>query len=407
MIQILTMKIGSMHGGVLEQLVRRLLPRASKDYKEIRGTYNFMGRETSGPVDLFAYKIETDSYSAIICTGQISGLENKILTDIAKLNSEKCKIRDKIDEVVICISAPVKTEEETYRKACSDNGWKATIYPLCTLAHLALENQDIAGDICASEIAGVVKMLEESDRKEREAHKAMNIKSSRFYNCGSRVAAIRQGLDMSPSRFIDLIEYDSEQRLKFLEDETVEANSSEIERIHTATGVSERWLKHGEGFMYEIETLSTYHWQTMEWLRNSKPSSLYLLINSKTQSLVLLAHLRSMHWRIYELGFSIDFWNWWGDEHYIPEIYSMLSELACDYKGRISGRIIEEELMADIVSGSTHPAGFLKKTNSFGSNWLEDLLDIRHKQLISDNYQVWYGAWFIKVQEHFRRHVIE
>ncbi|MDN6860790.1 hypothetical protein QO207_29720 [Pseudomonas sp. CAN2814] len=401
------MKIGSMHGGVLEQLVRRLLPRASKDYKEIRATYNFMGRETLGPVDLFAYKIETDSYSAIICSGQMSGVESKIISDISKLNSEKCKIRDKIDEVVICISAPIKTEEETYRKACSDNGWKATIYPLCSLAHLALENQDIAGDICAAEIAGVVKMLEASDRKEREVYKEMNIKASRFYNCGSRVASIRKGLDMSPSRFIDLIEYDSEQRLKYLEDETVEAKSSEIERIHAATGVSERWLKHGEGCMYEIETLSTYHWQTIAWLRSSNPSSLYLLISSKTQSLVLLAHLRSMHWKIYALGFSIDFWNWWGDEHYIPEIYSMFSELAHDYKSRISGRIIDENLMASIMSGSTHPAGFLKKTNSFGSNWFDDLLDIRHKYPISEKYEAWYGVWFARAQEYFRRYVAE
>ncbi len=31
LIEILTVKIGSMHGGSLEQLVRRLLPRVSKD----------------------------------------------------------------------------------------------------------------------------------------------------------------------------------------------------------------------------------------------------------------------------------------------------------------------------------------------------------------------------------------
>ncbi|QII98792.1 hypothetical protein GII23_01265 [Stutzerimonas balearica] len=406
MIEILTVKIGSMHGGSLEQLVRRLLPRVSKDYIETKATYNFMGRETPGPVDLFAYKREIDRYAAVICTGQVSGLKDKVLADIEKLKSEKCEIRDKIDEVVICISAPVKTEEEIYRQACVDNGWRATIFSLCSLAHLVNENQDIANDICASEIAGIVKKLEE-DKKIKGGGGVMSVKSGRYYSCGGRVATVRQGLDMSLSRFIDLVDYDSERRLQHLEDDDIEASAVEVERIASATGASERWLKHGEGNIYEVETLSTYHWDAMEWLRNSKPSSLYMLVNSNTQSMVLLAHIQSMSWKIYELGFSIDFWNWWGDERYIPEIYSMFSRLSEDYRGRIYGRIIDNALWRDILSGSTHPASFLKKTNSFGSNWFDDLLDIRHKYPISDNYEGWYGKWFVSVQEHFRRYVSE
>ncbi len=45
---------------------------------------------------------------------------------------------------------------------------------------------------------------------------------------------------MSPSRLTDLIEHDSEQQLKCLEDEAVETKTSEIERMHAATDILER-----------------------------------------------------------------------------------------------------------------------------------------------------------------------
>lgn len=206
LIELLKSKIGLLHGAELENFVRRLLPTVSSDYENLNDTLNYLGRVTRGSADLLAYKKADDRYIAVLCTGQISGLQAKVLGDIEKLRREDCEIRDKIDEVVVCIAAPVGTDEEIYRKACSNHGWASTIYPLHQLAHLANESPEIIDALCAVEISAVMKRLDNQQEQLPDKDTTM---TKRFYNCGKRVHAVRASLSMSPSRFVDLIDYDS------------------------------------------------------------------------------------------------------------------------------------------------------------------------------------------------------
>ncbi len=400
LIELLKSKIGLLHGAELESFVRRLLPTVSSDYENLNDTLNYLGRVTRGPADLLAYKKADDRYIAVLCTGQISGLQAKVLGDIERLRREDCEIRDKIDEVVVCIAAPVGTEEEIYRKACSNHGWASTIYPLHQLAHLANESPEIIDALCAVEISAVMKRLDNQQEQLPDKDTTM---TKRFYNCGKRVHAVRASLSMSPSRFVDLIDYDSEQRLGYLESETIEMSQVEIAGVCNATGVCAEWLTHGEKDMFSIETISTYHWEHLKWLKDACPSSVHVLINETTQQLVVLAHLHSKNWKIYSIGFDINFAAWWGDHHRIPEVYDMLKQLADDYRGRIFGRVIGARQHADILSGNTHPALFLNKTNSAGAHWFDDIFDYDHGYPIAEKYEGWYGAWFTTAQDFFRR----
>lgn len=400
MIELLRSKIGMLHGAEFEGFIRRLLPTVSSDYEHLTDTRNHIGRVTQGPVDLHAYKKTNDRYIAVLCSGQITGLQAKVLDDIQKLKREDCEIRDKIDQVVVCLSAPGSANDEVYRAACARHGWSATIYSIDRLAHLANESPEVVESLCAIELAEMRKKLAIEADSLRTA--ALPVKQ-RFYDCGERIGRIRAKLAMSASRFIDLVEYDSEKRLAFLESQTIDMNQAEIKRVCEATGVSVDWLTHGEKSMFPVETISTYHWEAMKWLKDASPTSLHMLINCETQQLVLLAHLHSKNWKIYHLAFNLDFAAWHGDHHHIPDIYSMLKQLADDYAGRIFGRIVSREAFSEIISGETSPAHFMNITNANGAHWFDDIFDVEHKYPIAENYEDWYGKWFTNAQEYFKR----
>jgi hypothetical protein len=403
LIELLKSKIRELHGAELEKWVRRLLPTVSSDYEYLSDTLNHRGRVTKGPVDLLACKKANGRYIAVICTGQESGLKAKVLADIEKLRREDCEIRDKIDEVTICIPATVGADEEAFRKACAHHGWASNLYTLDRLADLASKSVEITHTLCAVEISALTNMLVAQQKSLAVAQLGETRK--RFYNCGHRVHTLRTRLSMSPSQFVDLVDYDSEQRLGYLESETIEMSQLEIAKVCNATGACTEWLTHGDGNLFSIEALSTYHRDTINWLRDAAPASVHMLINDETQQLVVLAHLHSKNWKIYRVAFDINFARWWGDHYQIPEVYDMLKQFADNHWGRIYGRVIKPQEQTEILSGQTHPGLFLKNTNAVGIKWFEDIFDYQRVTHTTNYYETWYGSWFTTAQDYFSLYV--
>lgn len=398
-----------MDGGEFERFIRRLLPKLSHNLKNIKATYNYKGKETKGPVDLFAYKEISGSYIAVICTTQSGGIRKKLLSDIESLASKECHIRDKIDEVIICVSSVIRTEEIEYREKCLEFGWRAEIHSLDSLVYLTHEHPDIVDDLCAKEIQEIISR----NNKETLLVEEKNIINQddigrsqriRMYDCGDRIKALREELDMSASRFIELVDFNSEKELLCIENRDHEASTTFIDDICQRTGLSHRWIKHGEGYRYEIDSIPTWGLDKLDLIKNWNPKSLYFLINKENMSLVLLAHLHDLNWKIFSFTFTLDFWNWWGDEKYIPEIFDLLNRFSKEFTHCPYGRILEDNEYKKITSGNIHPSIFLKNTNSFGVNWFDDLQDIHHKYPIAKNYESWYGDWFVKVQSYFKKY---
>ncbi|MFQ2630238.1 hypothetical protein ACK30Y_05165 [Aeromonas caviae] len=408
MIDLLQFKIGTMNGSEFERFVRRLLPKTSYKFKNIKATYNYKGKETKGPVDLFSYKEETKTYAAVICTTQSEGVRGKITSDIDNLASEKCHIRNDIDEVFICVANVVRTEEIEYREKCLEHGWRAEIHSLDSLVYLTNEHPDIVDDLCAKEIQGIINrynghntMKREINFSQEDIDKAQRV---RMYDCGNRIYEIRNELGISSSRFIELVDFNSEKELLIIESLAKEASSILTDEISKRTGVARRWIRHGEGNKYEIDYISTWGFDKLDVIKSWNPKSLYFLINKKTMSLVLLAHIHDLNWKIFGFSFSLDFWNWWGDEKYIPEIFDLLNRFSKEFAQCPYGRILEEHEYNEILSGGIHPSIFLKRTNKFSVNWFDDLQDIHHKYPISSSYEDWYGEWFVKIQSYFRKY---
>lgn len=405
LIELLKSKIGLLHGAELEKFVRRLLPTISSDYEQLTDTRNHLGRVTQGPTDLLAYKHANGRYTAVLCSGQINGLQAKVLDDIEKLRREDCEIRDEIDQVVICLSAPGSTDEAVYRKVCERHGWTAIVYSLDRLAHLANQSPELTDAFCAQELSEVRKKLA-LEAPPPPVTTPTPVKN-RLYDCGKRVGTVRASLEMLPSRFIELVDYYSEKRLACLESGTVDMSESEIASVCEATGVSVEWLIHAKGSMFPIETLATYHWAEIKKLKEADPRAVHMLVNGETQQLVMLAHLHSKNWKIYGIVPALNFGSWWGDHHQIPEVYDMLKQLADDHRGRIYGRVIDPKAFADILSGDTHPAFFLDTTNAAGAHWFDDIFDYAHRYVIAENYEGRYGKWFTTAQDYFRRYAVE
>jgi hypothetical protein len=402
-----------MNGSEFERFIRRLLPKVSYSYKNIKGTYNYKSKETKGPVDLFSYQEESNKYVAIVCTTQSSGLKAKILSDIESLTNENCHIRNDIEHVVICVSNIIKTEEIEYRNKCKNYGWTAEIYSLDSLVYLATEHPDISDDLCAEEIQEISKrnvkqqgstMIADEKPHKNDTKEIEYTHKIRMYDCGNRIKEIRSNLDYSTSRFIELIDIHSEKSLVTIEDRVQEASTEVINSISNKTGVSVRWLKHGEGEKFESDSISTWGLDKLDVIKSWNPQSLYFLINKESMSLVMLAHLHDLNWKIFDFSFTLDFWNWWGDEKYIPEIYDLLNRFSKEFGQCPYGRILSNEEYSEITSGNIHPSLFLNKTNTFGMNWFDDLQDIHHKYPISSNYEEWYGEWFIKIQSYFKKY---
>lgn len=399
-----------MNGSEFERFIRRLLPKLSHNFKNIKATYNYKGKETKGPVDLFAYKEATKSYVAVICTTQSEGIRKKLISDIGSLASEKCHIRDSIDEVIICVSLVVRTEEVEYRKRCLEFGWSAEIHSLDSLVYLANEHPDIVDDLCSKEIQGITnknkgkksQLVESEDNIQQEnTEREQNI---RMYDCGDKIKTLREELGVSAIRFIDLVDFNSEKRLLSIEKREEEASANLIEAICQKTGVSDRWIKHSEGCKYEIDSISTWGLDKLDLIKSWNPKSLYFLVNKESMFLVLLAHLHDLNWKIFDFSFTLDFWDWWGDEKYIPEIFALLNRFSKDFAQCPYGRILEDHEYKEIISGNIHPSIFLKNIDVLGVNWFDDLQDIYHKYPISSNYEAWYGEWFVKMQSYFRKY---
>jgi len=399
-----------MNGSEFERYIRRLIPKISHNFKNIKATYNYKGKETKGPVDLFSYKESTGSYVAVICTTQSEGVRKKLLSDIESLRSEKCHIRDDIDEVIICVSSVVRTEEIEYREKCRECGWRAEIHSIDSLVYLTNEHPDIVDDLCAKEIQEIInrnknnEILFMDDKANIQQEDIERTQRVRMYDCGERIKAIREELGISASRFIELTDFKSEKSLLSIENREHEASSTLIETICQKTGLSQRWIKHNEGYKYEIDSISTWGLDKLELIKSWKPKSLYFLINKESMSLLLLAHLHDLNWKTFSFSFTLDFWNWWGDEKYIPEIFDLLNRFSKDFTQCPYGRILEDQEYKEITSGNIHPSIFLKKTDTFSVNWFDDLQDIHHQYPISNNYEAWYGDWFVKVQSYFRKY---
>ncbi|AEV26595.1 hypothetical protein Dsui_2232 [Azospira oryzae PS] len=381
------MKVGGMGDDEFERFMSDLLPRIYPGFNSLEPSFNFMGKTTKGKCDAHVYHSQDDTYTAIICTTQQSEIHKKVLGDIAKLSSTK--FSSKIRRVLLCVNTPIKDEVEDYRTACGLHGWELDPLSLERITRHTLGEADLLlnyfGELSPRDPASPLLL--------------------RRFDCGNRIKEARQDISLQISRLIEQIDFPSEREWKAIESGEVEIAELYINALSALTGVSGAWLKHGAGAKYPSEVIYDHQVSKVEAIAAEAPLASYIAIEPSSMDAVLIVQFSELRWRVFPFGFSLDFWDWIGDQHHIPTIFKLLKSADRLLKHPY-GRVISPSLMKEFRAEEKHPSISFKKSG-YNNYWFDDLFDLYHRYPIAKDKYRHHGEWFVKLQNEFRNYQID
>lgn len=379
------MHIGGMGADKFERFMCDLLPRIYPGFDQLEPSFNLMGKATKGKCDAHAYHSDDDTYTPIICTTRQTDLVSKILDDINKLSATK--FASKIRRVLLCANTPLKDEIEEYRKVCRSRGWELEPLSLESMTRHSLGHSDLLLEYFR-------EVLPEATITKPEL---------RRFDCGKNLKEAREDIGVSISMIIESLDFPSEREWRSIESGDLDITENFIISFSELSGISADWIKHGSNMKYMDDIIYDYQGEKIDSIISEGALSAYMLIEPKSMDIVLLVQFSERRWRVYRFGFSLDFWNWVGDEHHIPVIFRLLKSI--DQKlNHPQGRVISGQLMDELKFGTKHPSELFKK---MGQNkyWFEDLFDLYHKFIIAHDYDKQHGEWFARLQNKFREHI--
>lgn len=376
--------IGAMGDDEFERFMSELLPRIYPGFEALEPSFNFIGKTTKGKCDAHVYHAAEDNYTAIICTTRQSDVHAKVLDDINKLAATK--FSSKIRRVLLCINTPVKDEVEEYRAACKSRGWE--LEPV-SLERITLHT--IAED----------SLLRSYFNELTDSSSSLNTSIVRRFDCGLRIKEAREDLLLPISQLIEELNFPSEREWGLIEATEIEVGEKHINGISALGGISTSWVKHGATPKYPTETIYDYQLDKVDAIAHELPLATYMAIHPDSMEMVMVVQFSRYRWRVYSFGFSMDFWDWVGDEYHISVIYDLLSRVRQVLKHPY-GRIISKALLDEFLSGVHHPSRLIKEAGR-NSYWFDDLFDLNHQFPIAKDGYGHHGKWFVQLQKYFSR----
>lgn len=368
-----------------ERFMSDLLPRIYPGFESLEPSFNFIGKTTKGKCDAHVYHSNDDTYTAIICTTRQSDIRTKLIDDINKLSSTK--FSSKIRRVLLCVNTPIKDEVDDYRTACERFDWALEPLSLERVTQHTIGETDLLFDYFG-ELPSIPPASPQLLRR---------------FDCGSRMKEAREDLSLSVSRLIEEIDFISEREWKAIESEQLDVSERYINALSGLTGISSTWLKHGTSIKYSCEIIYDNQKEKIAAIASSSPLSTYMAIEPSEMGLLLIVKFSESHWKAFDFGFNMDFWDWIGDEHHIPAIFELLRTIDDELRHPY-GRTISKSLMNEFRKGTKHPAVLFKQAGH-NSYWFDDLFDLHHRFPIAQNKYSHHGEWFVRLQDAFRRQV--
>jgi hypothetical protein len=381
-------RIGELRSDEFEQFCCDLFRIKFKERGQFYSGLNANGRSTKGIPDAFIRK-PNDRYIAFEFTTQNSqSVKGKVLHDIQRLKSERNKIRDCIDKIVVCTQTGVHSELESYRQLAKSYNWELEFYSVGELTDEALQNPELIKGSLGLNLPTMVQ-------------------ASKLFDCGERLKQLREERGLLRSQFIELIDLDSEKGLLALENKEIECSSEIILATSLLTGASIEWIKHGTDPKYSIETLFTYD-HFIKGIGDTRANRTFFCVDPEKLGLQILIELNNFHWKTIEYEFNLNFWDWFDDHGKIPLIYSNLKnhyQQARKNSNSTRGLIVNSEFQKEIRSPSIFPGQKISSVEfRDGLYWLEDLFDLVDGVPNAKNYTASYGDWFDKLVEWFREY---
>jgi hypothetical protein len=227
-----------------------------------------------------------------------------------------------------------------------------------------------------------------------------------LFDCGHRIRQVREEIGLVSSQFAEAIHYSSVRAFEQLEQRQGQCPESVLQRVADFSGVSLAWLKHGKGTKYPSTEFPFYPLEpAIEQIKNLATTLLCFVIELKSYEVLLIVQRSDYHWRVFDLGLGLDFWNWDEDFQYIPRFYAFLDVVHEMFAYTVESRFLPKPTVGRLKKGGEHPLRLLRSAKPDGLGWADDVRDIYHHYPAADGYGRRYGEWFLKAQDSLRHYL--
>ncbi|MBI2407751.1 MAG: hypothetical protein HYV19_05590 [Gemmatimonadetes bacterium] len=391
----LCFRLGAMDAAPFERLCRVLLPRIRAEWASIEPNLTSSGKTRPGPMD--AHVVRADGrYVVFLYTTQQERVKEKILKEIERLAKDDCKVKDRIAEVVLCNTTAINHEREEYRKACEDHGWTLEPFSLNRLARELLNHDDLQRQFLSWSPGRQGDGVDQSKLPAQPGAFA----SEYSFDCGPRVAKIRELVALRTSRFLEFTGVASERTLLEIESGASECPDSTLVRVNVAFGASLTWLRHDEGTPLEVTYVSLRQLgQLVTVLREQEVLDLVIALDTERYLLGIAARTGQHRWQVHTVSEAIDVWKWMGEHHVALGIHDFFVSVNREFRDILSGLFMSTTSFEQVFDGRAHPGILLSGRYKQDRYWVDDITDIERRYPIADQYAKWYGEWFTQYQD--------
>ncbi|CAG0926573.1 hypothetical protein TFLX_00105 [Thermoflexales bacterium] len=246
------------------------------------------------------------------------------------------------------------------------------------------------------------------------------------YLIGAQLRIARENTGLSSTKFIELIDFDSEQQYRDMEANEVECPESVINKIYEATGILPDWLKDPTAKKYEVESAH-------QWLKSPRNTASRISQQAKDYIYVTIAvsipakdrffwrgknlwakmtndylhvgvcvPIAEYRYQLFDTGLPADFGNEHDRDKYASSFFLFLQELFDRFDICCQGIILSDfKADKDLYDGKVYPRQVLSGPKVFERiNWVQAMLEpanCRDKSYLVKNC----GGWIEDMRKAF------
>lgn len=128
------------------------------------------------------------------------------------------------------------------------------------------------------------------------------------FDAGERIQAVRQELGIKPSRFVEMLKYPSQREFEAIEQRTAESPLYLLHQVHTLTGATMEWLKHGDEPRYDVDYMRIHPVQdSIDFFEGFHSNNFHLTLDTKNLHVGIVIKISDWRYQTLDLGMSLDF----------------------------------------------------------------------------------------------------
>lgn len=226
-----------------------------------------------------------------------------------------------------------------------------------------------------------------------------------YYNAGERVQSVREELDLSTGEFFELLDPSGQSDYEDIEESKKDTPLSLLEKVSRVSGVNLTWLKHGQGYKYNVGSIKLRSVEEdLQYCASLNPRNYFLTLNTDNWHAGLVIQRGNYKYEAVETGITLDFWNWVDSHWKIPAFFNFLKRLSGEWY-HIAGVSLQQMYDDQLFNGEIHFLAARRFGSRNADSLVYDLLDIDNtRQTIYGYSKTYHDDWMNKVHDVFRKY---